>query len=82
MSALLPKGDIVRRGCEVRFVPIADIGTLFDHLVGAGENSVRDRNTERLRGLKIDGQFEFGRLLDRQQKAVSAGGYYAPSGVQ
>src|SRR5262249_55770952 len=27
MSALLPIADIVQNGCDVRFVPIADIGT-------------------------------------------------------
>jgi hypothetical protein len=42
MSALPPKADIRRREYDVRFVPKADIlrcgkMTLFDHLVGAGE---------------------------------------------
>jgi hypothetical protein len=36
MSALPPKADIAERDYHVRFVPIADIGTLFDHLVSAG----------------------------------------------
>ena len=39
---------------------------LFDHLVGYGEHTQRDREAKRLGGLEIDDQFEFGRLLDRQ----------------
>ena len=35
MSALPPIADIHRRCRNVRFVPIADNGTLFDHLVDA-----------------------------------------------
>jgi hypothetical protein len=35
MSALPPKADIRRHEYDVRFVPEADIGSLFDHLVGA-----------------------------------------------
>ena len=34
MSALLPKADMCSATQYVRFVPIADIGHLFDHLVG------------------------------------------------
>jgi hypothetical protein len=37
MSALPPKADIKQTFLDVRFVPIADIDRLFDHLVGAGE---------------------------------------------
>ena len=36
MSPLPPKADMVEHDRDVRFVPIADIGTLFDHLVSAG----------------------------------------------
>ena len=36
MSALPPKADI-DQSANVRFVPKADIGSLFDHLVGALE---------------------------------------------
>jgi hypothetical protein len=36
MSALTPKADMVQRDRDARFVPIADIDRLFDHLVGAG----------------------------------------------
>src|SRR6516164_3302473 len=37
MSAFPPKADMDRRGCDVRFVPIADIA--IDHLVGLCERS-------------------------------------------
>jgi len=37
MSALPPKADIGTHSRNVRFVLIADIARLFDHLVGAGE---------------------------------------------
>jgi hypothetical protein len=36
----------------------------FDHLVGAGEKRRRDLDTERFRGLEIDGKQEFGGLLN------------------
>ena len=38
MSALPPKADMDEWGCDVRFVPKADIHSLlFDHLVGNRE---------------------------------------------
>ena len=37
MSALPPKADMCGATRDVRFVPIADIGPLFDHLVGDGD---------------------------------------------
>ena len=37
MSALPPKADMCSAQAYVRFVPIADIRALFDHLVGACE---------------------------------------------
>src|SRR5215467_5083387 len=39
---------------------------LLDHVVGADEDRLRDRQPERLGGLEIDHQLELGRLLDRQ----------------
>ena len=35
MSALPPKADMCSASRDVRFVPIADITVLFDHLIGA-----------------------------------------------
>ena len=49
--------------------PIARSGhspALFDHLVGAREDRLRHGEAERLRGLEVDDQLEFGRLLDWQ----------------
>jgi hypothetical protein len=69
MSALHPKADIVGRQFDVRFVPKADSctaakRTLFDHLVGDGEQARGYRKAECFGGLEIDDQFEFCRLND------------------
>ncbi len=45
-----------RAGAQARAVS-------FDHLVGAGEDRLRHGQAERLGGLEIDDQLEFGRLL-------------------
>ena len=37
----------------------------LDHLIGAADERVRDIDTERLGGPKIDDQLNFGQLLDR-----------------
>ena len=39
---------------------------LFDHLVGAAEQRERKREAERLGGIEVDDQLDFGGLLDRQ----------------
>jgi hypothetical protein len=39
MSALPPKADIGTQSRDVRFVPKADIGALFDYLVRDGEQA-------------------------------------------
>jgi hypothetical protein len=40
-------------------------GNSFDHLVGAAEQRERDRKAERLGGLEVDVQLDFGGLLDQ-----------------
>src|SRR5262252_4688461 len=40
--------------------------SLFDHLVGAGEQRWRNGKAKSLSGLEIDDQLNFGALLDRQ----------------
>jgi hypothetical protein len=42
----------------------AQSDTLFDHLVGAGDERGRHREADRVRGLEVDDQLEFGRLQD------------------
>jgi hypothetical protein len=39
---------------------------LLDHLVAASEQRWRNLKAKRLRGLRVDDEFEFGRLLDRE----------------
>jgi hypothetical protein len=39
---------------------------LFNYLVGTGQQRRRNGETERLRGLEIDDEFKFDRLLNRQ----------------
>ena len=46
--------------------------SLLDHLVGANQNRWRDRKTERLGGLGVDGHREFYRQLDRQVRQLGA----------
>ena len=67
MSALPPKADVDRHRCDVRFVPKADFPLiLFDQFVGAAEQRHWNSEAERLGGLKVDDQLEFGRPLNRQ----------------
>jgi hypothetical protein len=54
---------------------------LFDHLVGAAYEGQWNGETERLRGLEIDDQLDFGGLLHRQVGGLltleNAAGIYA-----
>ena len=71
MSALPPKADMDQQGCDVCFVPKADIvrcgenTSLLDHLVGGGEQGLRERQAKRLGGLEVEDKLEFGRLFNR-----------------
>src|SRR5215813_13179850 len=66
MSASPPKADMCGATSDVRFGPRADIGVLFDHLVGASEHRVWHDETERSGGLEIDHQIVLGWRLHRQ----------------
>jgi len=59
MSALPPKADIGTQSRNVCFVPEADsctaaISILFDYPVGGDQHTLRERDAERFRSLKID----------------------------
>jgi hypothetical protein len=64
MSALPPKADIHSSSCDV--VPKADIARLVDYLVGAGEQGLGHRQSERLCCFQVDGEFVLIRGLHRQ----------------
>src|SRR5271170_2565911 len=51
---------------DFQFALQQTVGRLLDHLVGGGEECLRNGEAESLRGLKIDGQIEFGWLLHWQ----------------
>src|ERR1700730_1328857 len=65
-SAVLPTTDMRRVRQHVRSVPNSEVAASFNHLVGSGEQCRRHGEAKCLRGLEIDDQFEFRRLLDRQ----------------
>jgi hypothetical protein len=69
-SALPSEADIAAEMTEVRLVPLPDSctaasGRLFDHLVGADQNGIRDRQAQQLCGPGIEDQFKGGGFLDR-----------------
>ena len=45
---------------------IAAKRSLFDHIVGEGEQRWRHGEAERLRGKEVDSEIELGRLFDRE----------------
>jgi hypothetical protein len=47
-------------------------GDLFNHLVGAAEQRDRDRDSQRLGRLYVDGQYRFGRLHHRHIRRLLA----------
>jgi hypothetical protein len=46
------------------------LANLFDHVVGAGEKRFRDGQSDRLCGLEVYDQLEFGRQLNRQLRGI------------
>src|SRR5688572_24062492 len=76
VAASCPSGapySVTVRGCsaskrasgESAFTP------LLDDLIGPREDRLRKGKTERLRGLQVDGQLQFGHLLNRQLRGFS-----------
>jgi len=61
MSALPPKADMTQHGCDVRFVPKADITTSLDHLVGAAEQRRWNLDAERVGSRHIDDELKRGK---------------------
>src|SRR5215472_14352533 len=71
MSALPPKADMCSALAHVCFGPRADScnaakRSLFDDLVGSGEQSRRDNKPERFGRLQVDDELKLGRAQDRQ----------------
>ena len=68
MSALPPIADMCSAPAHVRFVPIADYFSThsFYHFVGTVLNRLRHGDAQRFRGLEVDDQLDFHRLLNRQ----------------
>jgi hypothetical protein len=58
--------SVLSRSANFRREQSQQIRVLFDHLVGGGEQCLRDAEAERLCRLKIDDQLEFCWLFDRE----------------
>ena len=70
VSGPIQKRRPIRKICSVTISHEAanapqQAAILFDHLVGSVEQLVRNFKAERLRGLQVDGESEFGRQLYR-----------------
>src|SRR5271169_2286490 len=82
LSAMIQKRTNYCDAAIVRFVPIAadapqQTVSLFDHLVGGGEQSRRHGEAERLGGLEVDEKFDLGGPLDWQVRRLLALEYAA-----
>src|SRR5205807_342167 len=64
----LPSGRYSLLGPDLHRLDRTSFGLAhsLDHLIGGGEQRRRHGETQRPRGLEIDGEIEFGRLLDRE----------------
>src|SRR4051812_4336500 len=60
----------LKQSPTARYTPCFQTGFSFDHLVGTGEEPVRNREAERRRGLQIDRKAEARRLLKRQVRRL------------
>ena len=65
MSALPPRADMCGALAHVCFVPKADMGGSFDHLVGGREQRSWHDKAESLGGFEVDRKLVFQRLLKR-----------------
>jgi hypothetical protein len=69
MSALPPRADMCGALVNVRFVPIADAqqkGSLFNQLIGGGEERRGYGQAQCLCSLEIDNHLELSGLFDRE----------------
>jgi hypothetical protein len=76
-SAAPQSTDIGEHVWDASSVPLADVsnrskGPLFDHLVGAGEQTCRHVEAERFSGLEIEHEIVFGRCLHREVSSFLA----------
>jgi hypothetical protein len=56
--------DFATRGRSIQMGQQRKWPPSFDYLIGLGEQRRRNRQAERLSGLEVDDEFEFGRLLE------------------